>query len=228
MNSNQARKIIDKIASREGDFKIFDFENFAEQDVKEFAQIARNVLKIPMRVENGATKVVIIPEREDYVIKLPLTCSKWFWRQNEREVHKFRNPSDYCEQEWDVYQKAIEMGWQDFFPETEFYKGIIIQERAEVLSDITTFTKHKFSFSEAVIDSASRIVDAFVYGAEVDEDWLQSCVDRYGEETVYNFIEDMENHVSPDFCIDLYEKNVGFKKGDWAPCIIDFSGYDEN
>ena len=115
---------------------------------------------------HGATKLVIIPKKEDFVIKIPYTGSYEYYsgyysnsiyRQGREDYWEFVagenpfRPWDYCANEIIRYDKALENGFAKYFAKTELLGfihnyPIYIQEKCVTLSSDRHF--HRYSKEE--------------------------------------------------------------------------------
>lgn len=109
----------------------FEYENpFYEFD----EYINKNYPDFNYVIDSGATKCVIIPKNEDYVLKIPFTgyedwdnqpckedeeTGEWIYDEDYDPFVPFED-GDYCRIEADNYQFAIIEGLEEIFAETYF------------------------------------------------------------------------------------------------------------
>ena len=82
------------------------------------------------RIEDGASKIVMIPMDKDYVIKIP-----FYGQEDEDEAIPFmgavspaidtNESNDYCALEEVIYNEAVEWGIEDFFVPTVFIGDVL-------------------------------------------------------------------------------------------------------
>lgn len=205
---------------------------FCEDDFLAFCDYEETFSDI-YHYDSGATKGVIIPIDEDYVIKIPFcgfhTCI--FTDETNREEEEFENyygaktslacyDWDYCLVEVERYDKAMKAGIADLFARTEIYgevKGhpVYIQEKA----DPFCCGNHKIHTAARRQKTRNKV---YSLGYEVfNEDWLTDVLDYFGEEIFLKLL----SFIKKENINDLHTGNLGYI-GD-RPVIFDYSGYNE-
>ena len=184
---------------------------------------------------HGATKLVIIPKKEDFVIKIPYTGSYEYYsgyysnsiyRQGREDYWEFVagensfRPWDYCANEIIRYDKALENGFAKYFAKTELLGfihnyPIYIQEKCVTLSSDRHF--HRYSKEENLKTS-----NCYKNYYNISIDWLTDFRLKYGEEELINFINFIQDMRWDD---DLRSENIGYING--KPVLIDYSGFLE-
>ena len=169
----------------------------------------------------GATKICLIPEESDWVIKLSFDMTGDF-DPEEEEV-------DFCRREAYNYQRAIDQGLEEYFAAT--YKvgkvediDVYVQQKVETDSD--KIDGMFSSYVESVYEDSLANYTGDEYHWEV-EDYVLDLEDTERIEAVFGasdatcklaiFIEKYEIN-------DLHCANYGFVNG--VPVIMDYSGYN--
>lgn len=138
-----------------------------------------------------------------------------------------------CEREVELYEKAVELGLEKFFPKTELFC---------YLGDVPIIIQEKVDFSDCNIPSAKaheieriarlglhdklcyKIMDYLRDNADfrvrnISSRWLSACVRLYGKKVVF----ELEKFIIDNRINDLHGNNVGWLNS--KPVILDFSGY---
>lgn len=174
--------------------------------------------------DTGASKCVIIPTDEDYVIKIPFD-GDWSYYP-ERNFCSFVSGGgegwDYCKLEQEMYEDIIISNpFSDFFlPNISIENNkwpIYIQKKAIV-------------FSETMEDPYDSVESVYKVRTEsksrpyinLPDEWLAVCL-----ENLNNDIEKLDEFL--DFLLDnfsdLHQGNIGYLDG--HAIILDYGGYDE-
>lgn len=167
------------------------------------------------KVDSGASKVVLVFENSDYVVKIPFKgeyCAFSGARVGEDEYGW-----DYCASEQFFYRKAIEAGLEDFFMETIFIgkfedHPIYLQKKVSVYG-YNSETKSSESSKEI-------FVSKFRHSEIQNEDFGGILIDYYGVERVNQLVE----FLSEVGISDLHSSNVGIRAN--RPVLFDYSGYN--
>lgn len=167
----------------------------------------------------GATKLVIIPQNKDYVIKIP------FQGYYEDSFCYFTNANsdfdwDYCWEEAERYYRICSTPFKKFFAETIFigYVGdypIYLQEKC------TPFNNSYKKAKEKTIKMDSFLQKHHCY-YDLNTDWCIDLLKYCGPKEFKEFLALIKKLKWDD---DLTYDNVGYKDG--HPIIIDFSGFRE-
>lgn len=175
--------------------------------------------------DDGATKLVIIPQGAEYVIKIPFTgyydsdgCYK-----NFNKANKLANFSwNYCTTECILYHQAKLRAVEKAFAKqrvigTVENHPIYIQERVDVFDDVSSFGSEEEKAKIANYCHKHQICllpDECVF-------WQRDAIEYYGLKQfnkIMNFI--MEAEID-----DLYRRNLGYVGN--RPVILDWGGYLE-
>lgn len=204
MNMNE-RKYLSKVFERFYD----DITSYGIAMDCDIENMIEDVEERGYQVYAGATKVVIAPNKTDYVIKTTLEYD------SDGDPINF----DYCEREYKVYEAAVAAGLEYLFARTEYlgtFNGfkVFAQERLDRPDDL--------DLSSYNSSNRGRYSSSYSRRVGICDDLSDSIVAVYGTDTYEKFVE---------FCElksinDLHEGN--FIGVDGAPVIYDFSGYHGN
>jgi hypothetical protein len=191
----------------------------------------------------GATKIVFVPNRYNFVIKIPLNCGGEFLYDGDniagcyvdRILYPYERADsegnwDYCKVEEKLYRKAKENKVEKFFAGTYFFKNIkvneeiypiYISEKVEQNNGILYDTYHS---NEEECNKMYRHYKANTkyecWG--VSDEALLLLSKKYRESEIWRLLEFIRN-----FGItDLTNRNCGFTS-DGRLVILDYSGYNE-
>lgn len=214
-------------------FKEFNPEHFTAMDCNSLVTFIESKVneKWEWTWDEGATKCVIIPKKENFVIKVPFDGEihdSWF-DEEEDEFTFFYNGGgyegwNYCELEREYYDELIKDNeFKDFFlyPERINEKGwpIYIQSKVSVYADL--------DFSNDFIKPESlKVINSFLSIEErkhLPAPWLSIVLENLGKniDKLNSFIEYLNANFS-----DLHRNNIGISK-DGHAVIFDYGGYGE-
>lgn len=168
----------------------------------------------PIRVCGGASKVCLVFQGENFVIK----WSTYDYGEAMKEV--------------EVYEAASKTRLAQFFPVTEYffsYNGIdfVIQEKVTTCPDDLSH-KERTALEKCARTVPPRMVEKVRadmnrvrggYRRNIDGLWISVVLSVYGKKatkSLCQFIQDFDIN-------DLHGSNIGFSHG--KPMILDFSGY---
>lgn len=185
----------------------------------------------------GASKLVIIPEYEDYVIKIPFSCvynedyiepdeyeeQEWLYFENAYYCRQEKRGWDYCEAEVEYYEEAADWGVEKYFAETRYIGDchgwpIYVQPKCEAMEN--THRLHSHTLEE--YDSIQEKADSVDYHGIRDRDFLCDLFKDADVDTVsllFQFIDEMLN--------DLHQGNYGYFEGTENACLLDYAGWNE-
>lgn len=209
--------------------------NFKEEDTHDlFACCFRD----NYTMDSGATKCVIIPENEDYVIKIPYMGSGNYYSgyyDSDNYYHRGvdfyesfqcadndERDWDYCGAEVKRYNIAIENNMEKFFAKSIFIGytdsdyPIYLQEKCFIFSNNVNI-----KCTNEELTSMRKTVSSFG-GTELPLKWLVSFVKKYNMETLIDFIYFLNKN---GWNNDLRGANVGYLNH--SPVLIDYSGFYE-
>lgn len=168
-----------------------------------------------LTVMNGVTRVVVIPESENWVLKFN-------FNDNDKQ--------DYNDREARNFQYACEEGLSDYFA-AMYFLGIIgglevyAQERVEVDEDLTSDSFYNYTYNTYYSHECCE--------NEEDEERIRDNVwddsDTLGnEDRIYAMIENSDAVRLVRFCNyydinDLHSGNWGYRNG--QAVLIDYAGY---
>lgn len=182
------------------------------------------------RLGGGASKIVIVPKRADYVIKIPITGT-YITKQDENgnevrelEGHVDLTEFDHLEREQSIYQILNSGSKKVFLPNITVGEindiPIYIQEKVEKTFGQINNPAEKF---ESSMNSAKKIVNQTSYGSQdgidaLDDAFIAAIVEYYGEDVARQVIVDAGD------IGDLHEDNYGFTV-DGRPVIFDYADF---
>lgn len=208
-------------------FDQFDGKSiFYEEDAHNMGQFLKNTKHFyDFNLFWGASKCVIIPDNEDYVIKIPFTGS--YFETDEADYNIYENFTeaeedegwDYCLVESKRFDFSKEFGLDDFFAPTIFigftndihHFPIYIQPKCEALSYSTDKT------SQEDREKTRSIVG---YQSEIPISWLTEVRLMYGED----WLIDLVDFLKENGWNDLRSDNLGFYHN--KPVIFDYSNFE--
>ena len=154
-------------------------------------------------ISNGASKVVIVINDYDYVIKIP-----------------FKGYENLCEAEADIYWRAVARGFEENFAPCFYVCSY---------KELPLYAMIKCDCGEDYEDIMSRISHQYITDDMFDADEAWECYedegclsifeDRYEDEKRYKWCRFIHsNHIS-----DIHGGNVGFLNGKLV--MVDYSGF---
>ena len=169
------------------------------------------------RVQDGASKLCIVPKHADFVIK---------WSTTRYTSGDYNEAYD----EVLIYKKAVKAGLEMFFPKTEVLcitGGVIfvIQEKIDFsVRNIPYNKENKYIYrtktaSKIIVNKMDNCFCSVYRGRSLNAIWARMAIVIYGKKkckTLCKFI--IENDIN-----DLHSSNIGYLKD--KPVILDFSGY---
>ena len=167
---------------------------------------------------DGASKICIVPKHADFVVKWSTSCI------SSEEGY------DEAYDEVLIYEKAVRVGLEMFFPKTEIFCTIgginfVVQEKIDFSALNTPRNKEsKYIYktktvSPAIIDKIDTCFQSIRRGRSIDTTWASMAIVIYGKrkcKTLCRFV--IENGIN-----DLHLSNIGYLRD--RPVILDFSGY---
>ena len=185
-------------------------------------------------VQNGISKVVIVPALFHWVMKIPLN-GRWVSVWNSEDEYDDEceytfdsfmwadapDDSDYCWDEMLKINAATKAGFGALFPCTELVaersgKRYYIQEK------VNPFYDFKSTSTPASIARAKEMDDNYKFCAT---EWRAAVIDYYGEEFWMNFVS-WDNRQNSHILNDMHSGNYGFRD-DGSPVIFDASGFND-
>ena len=160
-------------------------------------------------IARGLTKMVIIDDNLDYVIKIPFA-----W------VNGSISMKDYCRIEAENYQRAVDACVDEYFAEC-FYGGKFECELDGEKVKVPFYLMEKVDCDEEKVtsDICSQLDDSSYdceYSSEAVEELFKLYYGADEHDRVYEFCEKM-------FINDIHTANVGFRNGRLV--FVDYSGY---
>ena len=174
----------------------------------------------------GASKLVIIPDNTDYVIKVPFNCTydeEWLYFQNAYYCRQEEYGWDYCEAEVEYYEEAADWGVEKYFAETRYIGDchgwpIYVQPKCEAMEN----SRDSHSHTREEYDSIQKKADSVDQHGIRDRDFLCDLFKDADVATVsllFQFIDEMLN--------DLHSGNYGYFEGTTDACLLDYAGWGD-
>ena len=213
-------------------FKNIDFEGFCDDEDKVYEM----EFSFSYTYLSGVSKAVIIPDDENFVIKLPF-CGMW----DNYEFNLFSVPdvgilhdTDYCARELYLYHLAKKCGVSEILVKNT-YIGKINDEPVYKQKYVSTFRMYyedefalEQDFDESVIHTDKEI-NAMIKSCEktgwkyssydhIFNTWLVDVHNYYGEKKFVNILNFISTYLG-----DLHSENIGYD-GD-KPVILDYADF---
>lgn len=207
-------------------------------DINDFREIlfANEISNI--RIASGLTKIVLIPDDKDYVIKIPITKTgahvyyenkKGNWVKGKLIIDN-NNLGDYCSIEEKLFN-SFEDDIKKIFAETRFITKvndlpIYIQEKVTVpyCKKIDQFDPNHYPSdrkSDMDIHYELNAISKYCEYNEFQEDYCYDILVNYG----FDFLVKLLQTIDYAGISDLHYGNYGYKN--YKPMIYDYSGYGE-
>ena len=184
-------------------------------------------------IEYGISKVVIIPEEGNFVIKIPFNGMYYHYWDEEADCydgaefsyyHEACAPdsSDYCWDEVIKIEKACEMGFDKLFPATSFLMEkdghrVYIQEKVRTVGH--------FNPGNISEDSRKRAESLNFHYKKCNNIWRAAVIEFYGEDYWVAFC-DWDFRSDVNILSDMHSGNYGYDM-EGHPIILDASGFRE-
>lgn len=223
----------------------FNWDNgFTEDDVEDFIWNIDRKNVPSFNYETGASKLVIIPDETNFVIKIPFTGAyaeageyyddeegEWVTSENDKHYEDFYCASDdsgcdYCAAECNIYNEAKKNGFEQLLLKIEKvgeYNGTPVYIQPKAKSYVYTGNTEKYSSNkskEIVKEERNKVKNG--YGISIHSfptNWAASCLDILGSLDELNRFFKFLNENSGD----LHNNNIGYYND--KPCIIDYAGF---
>lgn len=168
--------------------------------------------------EDGASKLVIIPEDKDYVIKIPFNGE---YDEYNKKYYDFSY--NYCETEIELYDKIFKENpifIQFFLPlirVEEFRKwDVYIQPKCQAYNNTDERIRSK-SYSKESLTKAEKVVEDIL----LPTDWVAAVAEVLQDiSLVMEFINILSKY---DIMNDLHKGNIGYCNG--KPVILDYANF---
>ena len=191
----------------------------------------------------GATKIVFVPNRYNFVIKIPLNCGGEFLYDGDniagcyvdRILYPYERADtegnwDYCKVEEKLYRKAKENKVEKFFAGTYFFKNIKVNEEIYpiyISEKVKPNNEKLYNTYQSNREECDKIYRHYRVNTKyecwgVSDAALLLLSKKYRESEIWRLLEFVRN-----FGItDLTNRNCGFAS-DGRLVILDYSGYNE-
>lgn len=188
-------------------------------------------------VENGISKVVVIPDDYNWVVKIPLN-GRWIrnydfepqeGEEDEDDTYCFDSycwanapdDSDYCWDEMLKIQDAEKAGFGKLFPHTE-----LLEERSGKRYYIQERANPSYGFdSHSSADSLKKAEEMDPSLKFCSKTWRAAVIEQYGEDFWVRFCEWNKEH-NGSLLTDMHSANYGYRD-DGSPVIFDVSGFND-
>ena len=155
--------------------------------------------------EDGASKLVIIPEDKDYVIKIPFNA-----RYEDFLCEYYDYNYNYCEKECNLYKK-ISFAENPVF--TQFF-----QPKCQIYNNLEEEDRSKSYSKDSMMKVKSKKLRHYT---NLPEDWLAAVTEVLKDvQHVREFILFLEEY---DITQDLHSGNIGYYNN--KPVILDYAGF---
>lgn len=174
------------------------------------------------RCAYGATKLVIIMEKEDFVFKIPFNSEWDSWKGDYAFFYGAPATStwDYCEAEEERYDFAEECGFSKYLAKTNIVYSTKNGVRIYIQPKCSVHSKHKTTSKR----SSKVFSKWFKCCLPIDDtQWLNTFIDYYGAYKLKQFLTFLLNEEWDD---DLGSRNIGYTI-EGKPVLIDYSSYME-
>lgn len=211
--------------------------DFYDENTIDLIDSLRKHLPSGWTFSTGATKCVLIPKKEDFVIKIPYsgtTIHEYSWTDTSGEhfpesidFYPFENgedenrPWDYCANEVLRYAIAAEEGFSEYFAETKFLtyvRGfpIYTQKKCDIFSENRKNHSHSLEMNQITQNTFNEPCFS------VCADWLTDFRLAYGNVNLVTFFNFLDEKQWND---DLRTENIGYLNG--CPVLVDYSSFLE-
>ena len=237
-------KIVEIIGKYMRNFHFNYDGGFTEDDVEDFIWYIDRDSVPSFHYEAGASKLVLIPDEYDFVIKIPFTGAyaevgeyyddeqgEWVTSEDGGCYEDFYGSSDdsgcnYCAAECEIYEEAKDNGFEQLLLKIEKvgeFNGTPVYIQPKVKSFTYTGNTEKYSSnkSKEIVkeEKSKRKKDFGITICSFPTDWSASCLDILGSIDELNRFFEFLNEKSGD----LHSNNIGYCNG--KPCIIDYAGF---
>lgn len=198
-------------------------------------------------IKTGASKIVIVPNDTDYVIKIPLHVTNNFSYSYYSRIctdgHRTVVPDyehgsyeelcgahyrltggdgwDYCRAEEEMYQLAKEAGFAQFFAATEYIDEINTDFPIYVQEKAQVFRASAHSHSDKENEYTKKSLGHEYQASSLYTiDFMTDMRHYYGEQRTRDFL----NFIIKNNVNDLHSANIGYIG--WRPVLIDYSSFD--
>lgn len=177
---------------------------------------------LPRSYNTGATKLVLTPPGENFVIKIPFRGGKFGKKYEPFERAQEPDGWDYCKAEVIKYQKAKEIHVEQYFVETRYIGSvqghpIYIQEAVDIYNEVKDFDDYDDEHREKTRQTCKDLnIRCFNSG------WLTDFLEYFSSQELIKLQEHLTNT-----CIgDLHGDNLGYLYNG-QPVIVDYADYWE-
>ena len=184
------------------------------------------------KIKFGMSKFVIISSKLNNVIKVPFFgIYDYCYNRSIKDIDFEDDNGDqyiyssfitnYCQEEYEKYCDLWEQNLDCFVAKTHQYK----KDNIEVYLQEKIRPNNNYINSRIPSAASRQTVSKWVQEdkACIDNDWLATCIDIYGESKTERFL-DYCNNEDPDIIDDLHDGNIGYRFNG-TPAILDYTGF---
>lgn len=198
-------------------------------------------------IKTGASKIVIVPDDKNYVIKIPFhvtnTLNYSYYSKICTDGHRTVVPDyehgsyeelcnapyrltnefgwDYCRAEEEMYQIAKEEHFEQFFAATQYIGEISEDFPIYVQEKAQVFEQASHSHSKLENDNTRKSLgNEYSASRLYSIDFVTDALHYYGENRTRNFL----RFISENDINDLHSANIGYIGH--RPVLIDYSSFD--
>lgn len=221
MVTEKEKKILDSLLEN----KRFHRKNMSEENwdlvlgeafIKSFEE------EHDVEFKTGVTKLVIVPNNEDFVLKIPFDGTayrgKFYLFCGAADLEEGK---DYCRAEELHYKEAKAWDLDFLFAETvqiSEINGVPIYRQPKCeLFEVELLSQRPTEETQTTVEKACTTYDYRCF----NEDWLAEVVMRYGVEVLHNLL----SFLNYEDIIDLHDNNIGFLNG--KPVLFDYASFDD-
>lgn len=180
----------------------------------------------------GASKLVIIPEHLNFVVKIPFGADTGDWGDDGQyycdpfEYAHYPEEGidgwDYCKSEVEYFDLARKAGVSFFFAKTSYIGDIdgipiYVQEKVEIQED-----SHRSCSDQQRSDSREKAKRMGLWNCDMNDDFLAALFSYYSDDEVVALFDFLRTYRLDD----LTSNNVGYDPVTGAPVLSDYSGFN--
>lgn len=220
MVTEREKKVLDLLFENRHFYQNYLSEvNWDEAFGEDFVKYLENEHGIEF--ETGVTKLVVIPENENFVLKIPFDGTgyqegfRFFYGAQDGDAGR-----DYCKAEALFYEEAKKWGLEFLFAETiQIAEAWGVPIYRQPRCDIFEF-EFLHETTKETLTAVEEACDTCDYNC-FNEDWLVEVVLQYGEDVLH----DLLSFLRHEHITDLHDKNIGFLNG--KPILFDYASFDD-
>ena len=199
----------------------YEFDEYFTSREEDFLISSIDCDELSFDWEDGASKLVIIPEDKDYVIKIPFNAG-----YDTFLCEYYDYSYNYCEEECNLYEKISfeenPLFTQFFRPLTKVKEfedwDVYIQPKCQIYNNLEEEDRSKSYSKDSMMKVKSKKLRHYT---NLPEDWLAAVTEVLKDvQLVREFILFLEEY---DITQDLHSGNIGYYNN--KPVILDYAGF---